>query len=208
MNTLLDLSIAPADELAAAVESFVANAAIAYAACGIEESASLTPFTASRARAAVTPPPALVSIAAALEAMPNGAMRVALEACASRLPWTANGLPKSEGLENGYAFIEIVGPDGLGGPDTLRFGLYLQAPATDYPAHDHEAEEFYYVLSGHAEWQKNDGAYEVREPGTLVHHLPRERHAMRTGDAPLLAMWIWAGNIDMATYRIDGAIAV
>ena len=173
-----------------------------------ESSANLSSFKASRARAAVTQPPALVNIAAALEAMPSGAMRTALEACASRLPWTAGSLPKSEGLANSYTFIEIVGPDGLGGPDTLRFGLYLQAPLTNYPPHDHEAEEFYYVLSGEAQWQKNDGAYEIMAPGTMIHHLPRERHAMRTGEAPLLAMWIWAGNIDMATYRIDGAITV
>ncbi len=206
MNTLLDLPVSPLDELSTAIESLVANAAVAYAASGVEVAADLLPFNASSARAAVTQPPALVHIAAALAEMPHGALRTALEHCASRLPWTAGDLPKSESVQDGYAFIEIVGPDGLCGPDTLRFGLYLQAPTTFYPPHDHEAEEFYYVLSGDAEWQQSEGQFQAKQPGTLIHHLPRERHAMRTGKAPLLAMWIWAGNIDMATYRIDNAI--
>lgn len=206
MNTLLDLSVSPADELAGAIEAFVANAVIAYAASGVDVASDLFPFRATSARAAVTQPPALVNIAAALEGMPRGTLRSALEGCASRLPWTAGSLPKSKGVENRYAFIEIAGPEGLGGSDTLRFGLYLQAPMTDYPPHDHEAEEFYYVLSGDAQWQKNDGAFEAKAPGTMIHHLPRVRHAMRTFEAPLLAMWIWTGDIDMATYRIDGAI--
>ena len=194
MNTLLDFTASPADELAAAIETLVANAAIAYAASGVDAAANLVPFRATAARAAVTQPPALVNIAAALEA------------CASRLPWTAGDLPKSSAIVDRFTFIEIAGPDGLGGSDAMRFGLYLQAPMTDYPPHDHEAEEFYYVLSGDAQWRKNDGPFATMSPGTMIHHLPRDRHAMRTLDAPLLAMWIWTGDINMATYRLDGAM--
>jgi len=206
MNTLLDFTASPADELAAAIETLVANAAIAYAASGVDAAANLVPFRATAARAAVTQPTALVNIAAALEGMPHGALRTALEACASRLPWTAGDLPKSSAIVDRFTFIEIAGPDGLGGSDAMRFGLYLQAPMTDYPPHDHEAEEFYYVLSGDAQWQKNDGPFATMLPGTMIHHLPHDRHAMRTLDAPLLAMWIWTGDIDMATYRLDGAM--
>ena len=206
MNTLLDWSGSLAGELAAAIEMFVGNAAIAYAASGVDALARLTPFQALTARAAVTQPPALVNIGAALEGMPHGALRTTLEACASRLPWTAGDLPKSSAIVDRYTFIEIAGPDGLGGDDTMRFGLFLQAPFTDYPPHDHEAEEFYYVLSGDALWQKNDGGFQSMAPGTLIHHAPRDRHAMRTLEAPLLAMWIWTGDIRMGTYRLDGAI--
>ena len=205
MNAIDDVPASPETDLAQSLRSVVALAGITYSAAGVSAGSDLDFTAVNQVRAAVTQPPALVHIAAALEDMPRGDLHAALSECASRLPWVAGDLPKSPGIVDKYAFIEILGPSGIDKTDRLRFGLYLQAPDVFYPAHDHEAEEFYYVLSGDAEWQKNDGVFAEQPPGTLVHHAPRDRHAMRTRAKPLLAMWIWTGDLDMKTYRIDGA---
>lgn len=193
----------PEIQLAGAVARFVSVAATAYAAAGVSAAEHLRSLAFAPVRAAVTQPPAVASIGTAIEAAPAGDLALTLTECASRLVWSTGTLPRPASIEGGYAFVEIVGPDGLAFSDQVRFGLYLQAPERFYPPHDHEAEEFYFVLSGDADWQRNDGAFETRSPGTLVHHAPWDRHAMRTGQAPLLAMWLWTGNLDMGTYRID-----
>lgn len=103
------------------------------------------------------------------------------------------------------AYVEIVGPEGLAYFAGLRFGLFLQTSKSLYPPHNHAAEEFYYVLSGTAYWQKGDSEYVARSPGTLIHHAPWERHSMQTKVEPLLAMWAWTGGLNFSTYRIDDA---
>ncbi len=102
-----------------------------------------------------------------------------------------------------YAFVEICGPEGMVEANDFRFGLYLQAPGADYPPHCHEAEELYLIVSGTAQWQTDDGEFAARPPGTLIHHLPWQWHATRTQGQPLLALWSWAGNISLDSYRIS-----
>jgi len=67
-------------------------------------------------------------------------------------------------------------------------GLFWQLAETDYPSHSHAAEELYLVLSGHPLWQKDIGAYAPVTPGTAVHHLPYQRHAMKTERDGFLAL--------------------
>ena len=102
-----------------------------------------------------------------------------------------------------YAYVEMVGPDGMVREEGFRFGLYLQAPETYYPRHWHTAEELYFVLSGMAEWQQGERPAEVRRPGAYIRHGPDEPHAMRTFGEPLLAMWGWVGDLRVETYRIE-----
>ena len=61
-------------------------------------------------------------------------------------PWqdASRGVP--EFMEKGYSFTEIIGQDGVFLHDSLRLGFFLQAPWIDYPAHAHDAEEWYLVL--------------------------------------------------------------
>ena len=101
-----------------------------------------------------------------------------------------------------HGWVEIAGPDGTVVCDGFRFGLYLQAPETFYPAHCHEAEELYLVLSGTAEWQVGAEDFSSKPPGSLVHHLPWQAHAMRTLSDPLLALWGWSGAIGHDSYRM------
>ena len=68
------------------------------------------------------------------------------------------------------------------------------APRRMTPAHAHDAEEWYLVLSGWAEWQIDDDFYQAEE-GTIFHHPPTAGHRMLTFENPLLAIWIWTGAI-------------
>ena len=103
-----------------------------------------------------------------------------------------------------HAYTEVVGPDGAPMPSkVVRVGLYLQAPETDYPAHAHDAEELYLVLSGWAHWNAGPRRF-IAEPGQVIRHAPEESHAMRTGEAPFLALWAWLGAINGDYWLIDG----
>ena len=104
----------------------------------------------------------------------------------------SRGVP--EFMKKGYSFTEIIGQDGFFLHDSLRLGFFLQAPWIDYPAHAHDAEEWYLVLSGRAEWQIDDDVYQAEE-GTIFHHPPTAGHRMLTFENPLLAIWIWTGAI-------------
>jgi hypothetical protein len=97
-----------------------------------------------------------------------------------------------EFLQN-YAWCEILGPKALQPSLRIACGFLLLGPHTLYPRHRHAAEEIYLPLSGTAQWQQGDGDWRRRAPGALIHHLGEEPHAMRTADAPLLALYLWRG---------------
>lgn len=105
------------------------------------------------------------------------------------------------GIKGGHAFVEIVGPDGHLKDDTLRMGIYLQKPEVFYPAHFHNAEEVYFVLSGTALWQCGEEPFAPQKPGSLIHHLANQPHAMHTQQETLLAFWGWSGDIGLESYR-------
>jgi mannose-6-phosphate isomerase-like protein (cupin superfamily) len=88
----------------------------------------------------------------------------------------------------GHANAMLVGPGGLEPRDDVWIGVSLMAPETSYPVHHHPPEEVYLVLSGGEWWNERDGWYEPGIGGT-VHHHPDQRHAMRSGEAPLFAFW-------------------
>ena len=106
---------------------------------------------------------------------------------------TRPGMPAS--FKGRSAFTVIAGPDGLLPVEHYRLGLFLQAPETYYPAHAHDAEELYLVLSGRAVWQAGEERFEA-SPGRFVHHPSTMVHIMETGPAPLLALWAWLGDFD------------
>lgn len=118
------------------------------------------------------------------------------------LPWQQGMIEMPAGFRGRYMFCTLVGPGLPVEADDLLFGLYLQAPNTDYPSHAHAAVEFYAVLSGTAAWEKNRDGYTVQTPGTCIHHETHQWHAMRTGDDPLLAIWAWTGDLSNETYRL------
>ena len=84
----------------------------------------------------------------------------------------------------------------LGESDSWMMDSAIQPLAASRmtPAHAHDAEEWYLVLSGRAEWQIDDEVYQAEE-GTIFHHPPTAGHRMLTFENPLLAIWIWTGAI-------------
>ncbi|MFI5014445.1 MAG: dimethylsulfonioproprionate lyase family protein [Hyphomicrobiales bacterium] len=135
-------------------------------------------------------------------ASPLAAPLLALE---PSLAWTQNpnyrrAPPTREFLGN-YGYAVIAGPAG-GAPALihmadLALGLLLLGPKTEYPAHHHPAAEIYVPL-GLAEWKLGDGPWRSRPAGSVIHHRPNVMHATRTKEAPLAALYLWAG--DLATH--------
>jgi dimethylpropiothetin dethiomethylase len=130
---------------------------------------------------------------------------------AARLAPLAQDLNWSEGREfkmpasfhGRFAYCEIVGPNGMIPAEGFRFGAYLQFPDTWYPIHSHAAEELYFILSGTAEWTRTTAVAQPERPGTLIRHTTHEGHATRTLAEPLLALWAWHGDIDLASYQVE-----
>jgi hypothetical protein len=106
-------------------------------------------------------------------------------------------------LDN-YGWSEILGGSGPLASEHIACGFLILGPATLYPRHRHEAEEIYLPLSGTAAWQQGDAVWREQAPGTLIHHAGNEPHSMRTGAAPLLALYLWRGNLAQKA-RLDGA---
>ena len=94
-----------------------------------------------------------------------------------------------------YAYATLVGFDGLVDTGKCRSGLYIQRPGVYYPAHAHDAEELYFILSGEAEWQAGERRFTAK-PGMLIHHASAEPHIMETGEQPLLAIFAWLGALN------------
>lgn len=124
------------------------------------------------------------------------------------LRWTQNPNyrrrpPDPRFLET-YGYAVIAGPEAAEGPPLvagdggLAVGLLLLGPGTHYPLHRHPATELYCVIGGAAEWRRGDSPWRVRPPGALIHHPSGLAHATRTGAEPLLAVYLWRG--DLATH--------
>jgi hypothetical protein len=66
------------------------------------------------------------------------------------------------------------------------------APHVRYPDHNHPPEEVYLVLSP-GWFQHGDSSWSEPGIGGTFHNVPNIKHAMASGDAPLLALWcLWA----------------
>jgi hypothetical protein len=107
-------------------------------------------------------------------------------------------------LQN-YGYTELTGLSGPVPSQRLACGFLLLGPSTTYPRHRHEAEEIYVPLSGTAAWQHGNQGWRDESPGTVIHHASNEPHAMRTGNQPLLALYLWrSDNLDQKS-RLDPA---
>jgi quercetin dioxygenase-like cupin family protein len=115
---------------------------------------------------------------------------------APKLAWQ-----RREGLQakdprfvDSHANATLIGHDGLERHNSVRLGVSLLAPGVEYPDHQHPPEEGYLVMSG-GDWRQDHGEWFRRDPGGTVHNVPDIWHAMRGGEAPLLALWmLWMGD--------------
>jgi hypothetical protein len=146
--------------------------------------------------------------AASLQAA-NGAPRAlvaALETLGPCLSWAQNPnyrrRPPDPSFLDNYGYTVMAGPTegppALAVDPRLAVGVLLLGPHAHYPLHSHPAIEIYYPLTAGAEWWRDDGPWRPEPAGAVIHHAPNVRHATRAGASPLLAIYLWRG--DLATH--------
>ncbi|MER2510495.1 dimethylsulfonioproprionate lyase family protein [Amaricoccus sp.] len=97
----------------------------------------------------------------------------------------------SANFVDGHANTMILGPAGLENRTDVWFGASLLAPRVRYTDHSHAPEETYLVLSP-GEFRQGDGDWFTPGVGGSFYNVPFVTHAMKSGDAPLFALWaLW-----------------
>lgn len=117
-------------------------------------------------------------------------------------PWTQTRAyvrePPDGRFLGGYAHATLAGtPDGENQAvgSGISVGLVLLDAGIHYPPHQHPADEVYVPL-GAAQWlDSTDGRYRPRAAGVPIHHVPWQPHAVRTATQPLLAVYLWSGDV-------------
>ena len=127
----------------------------------------------------------------------TAALADALSGISPRLAWhrRPSGPDDDPEFGNRHTNAVVVGVGGLEHRSDIRVGISLLAPETRYPDHRHPPEEIYVVLTP-GEWKQGvDGPWRAPGIGGFVHNAPDIVHAMRSKDAPLLAVWcLWIGD--------------
>lgn len=121
-----------------------------------------------------------------------------LQAASPRLTWRQTYGPEDFGSDflERYGWTELIGERGPIVSEKIAVGFLLLGPEATYPSHSHDAEEIYLALSGAAAWRRGAEPWRDGPGGALIHHPSRLPHAMRTGAAPLLALYAWrAGDL-------------
>lgn len=93
-----------------------------------------------------------------------------------------------------YGWVELFGTRGHFASEDMAGGFLLLGPGVHYPDHHHEAEEIYIPLSDGSLWSKDAQPFLPRWSGEVIHHPSNIRHAMRTEDEPLVALYLWRGG--------------
>jgi quercetin dioxygenase-like cupin family protein len=136
------------------------------------------------------------------------AVAEALPSLAGLFHWVQNPnytvATMGSGYMDNYAYAKLVGPGGLLGGSDYSLGVLLLGPGLTYPPHAHPANEIYYVVGGTAEWRQGDGPWTRRAPGSLIQHPSGQVHATRTGRDPLLALYLWWGDIETHARLVEG----
>ena len=94
----------------------------------------------------------------------------------------------SENFVDGHANAMIVGPGGIENRSDVWLGVTLMSPNVRYPDHDHSPEEVYLVLSDGG-FLQGEGTWFKPGIGGSFYNEPGIKHAMKSGDKPLFAIW-------------------
>ncbi len=104
-----------------------------------------------------------------------------------------------------YGWLEVFGTRGHFEHRKMAGGFLLLGPGIDYPDHHHVAEEIYIPLTGGTQWRMGEGPFRMRDAGEIIHHASNVSHAMRTGDEPMLALYLWRGGPLAARSTVTGS---
>jgi dimethlysulfoniopropionate lyase len=132
----------------------------------------------------------------------GGALMAPIAAMTEELRWVQNpnyvANPPDANFLTNYGYAVLAGPGGLVETDRLALGVLLLGPDTHYPSHRHPAIEIYIVAAGRAEWRKGEEPWRIEAPEAVIRHDSMMLHATRTLAEPLLAVYVWQG--DLKTY--------
>lgn len=114
-----------------------------------------------------------------------------IDGLAGQLSWQYGYDKIPRGLDQKYAYAELLGPTGPVHSDQIILGLVLFAPACIYPTHAHDGiTESYICLSG-AMSQNDQGVY---VPGSMIFNPPGQMHRITVADLePSLLAYAWIG---------------
>lgn len=103
----------------------------------------------------------------------------------------ANGMADEDSF---HFYRVLIGPSAKTklNPKNQMCGTYYLKPGVTYPAHNHPANEMYYVVDGEADWWADDENQKVRA-GNIMYHRPYTVHGFTNTSKtkPLHLFWCW-----------------
>ena len=97
---------------------------------------------------------------------------------------------------NNYGFFELIGPTGHFKTSKLALYVNYLDKKSFYPLHNHEAEELYFIISGEAKFENNNGDYEILTSNKTRFHKSFEPHAITTDNNQILSFIIWKNKFE------------
>lgn len=144
---------------------------------------------------------------AALAASGQGPLALLAERLSRLAPlmsWTQTetyvAAPPHEYFLRAYAHTTLLAPPlratlTLDTTDQVVVGLLLLGPGNRYPHHYHPADEVYLPLT-EASWSQHiTDPYTSRPAGVPLRHRPSQPHGVEAGQAPLLTLYLWTGDL-------------
>ena len=129
----------------------------------------------------------------------GGPLMTPLAGLAPQFRWVQNpnyvAAPPDPDFLRNYGYVVLAGPGGLVESERLALGFLLLGPQTHYPTHRHPAAEIYIVAAGPAEWRKGEDPWHIEPEGSVIRHETMMPHATRTLAEPLLAIYLWQGDL-------------
>lgn len=113
-------------------------------------------------------------------------------------PWKTGYLEAETGKEflRNFAYATFIGPEGPFHSQDFAAGATIMGPNQFYDWHYHPAIEIYAALSPDSKWGVSYERPVPVEPGTVILHPSMVPHAMISGVEPLIAPWVWIGDIE------------
>ena len=102
------------------------------------------------------------------------------------LPWGFSPRTSDEGKE-----IAVCDFSQLFDFGALNLGLIYVDCHFEYPLHQHDPSELYFLISGTAKWRYGGGIdHESVTAGNVLHNRPNDWHGVIAGHTPVLALYV------------------
>ena len=148
------------------------------------------------------PDKAAGSLNTAITKMPPTPLGIALMPYLTKLGWYQiyDSPTIDSTLASGLFASHLIGARGPLMSDTIYMGLFLLAPHTHYPLHQHPATEIYHILSGSIDISHSRTAPpRTYQPGSISVTPSMRVHQLQTSDEPCLILYLWGG--DLSSYN-------